>query len=118
MEDFIKYTGEDKEKFRESFRPQSERQVKARLAMEAIAMKEALDATEEELEQEYQKMAEVFKTELEKVKIVFPEKELKMDVACRKALAFVTEKAKIVEDTPAETASEEEPVISEEKSAE
>ena len=106
LEDFIKYTGENKEKFKESFRPQSERQVKARLAMEAIAKKEALDATAEELEQEYQKMAEVFKTELEKVKIVFPEKELKMDVACRKALAFIAEKAKVVEEIPAQAASE------------
>ena len=118
LEDFIKYTGEDKEKFRESFRPQSERQVKARLAMEAIAKKEALDASPEELEQEYQKMAEVFKTELEKVKVVFPEKELKMDVACRKALVFVTEKAKIIEETSATAKSIEKAVDIEEKSAE
>lgn len=99
FEDFIKYTGDDKQKFIETFRPQAIQQVKARLAMEAIAEKQSLAADADEIEQEYEKLAKSFDTEAEKLRMFFPEKELKNDIACRKALEFVVANAKPLKES-------------------
>ena len=37
LKDFLQYSGQTEEQFKETFRPQAESQVKTRLAMEAIA---------------------------------------------------------------------------------
>lgn len=96
LEDFIRYTGESAEKFKESFRPQAVRQVKARLAMEAVAVKEKLEAAAEEIEAEYQKLAEAYNAEVDKLRGLLPEAELSMDIACRKALEFIVQNGKAV----------------------
>ena len=45
----------DPESFRESFRPQAERAVKVRLALEKVAELENIVPTQEELDAEYEK---------------------------------------------------------------
>lgn len=109
LDDFMRYTGESKDKFYESFRPQAEKQVKVRLALEAVAQAESLAATEQELSAEYEKMAEQYKTDAQKLRSVISETELGMDVACRKALDLIVANAK-----PEEPKESEEPKASEE----
>ena len=48
LEDYLKYMGQTMEQFRASFMPQAEKQVKIRLALEAVAAAENIEASEEE----------------------------------------------------------------------
>ena len=86
-------------RFRKTFRPQAEKQVQIRLALEKIVELEALDATEEELDAEFAKMAENYKMDVEQIKKYVPAEQLKQDLLVNKAIdlvkntAVVTEKA-------------------------
>ena len=65
---YLQYMGQTMESFRASFREQAEKQVKIRLALEAVAAAEQIAATDEELEAELQRVADNYKMELAKVK--------------------------------------------------
>lgn len=93
---YMKYTGMDAQKFKESFRPQAERQVKVRLALEQIAKLEKFEATEEDLENEYKKMAEQYNMEIEKIKNIIPKTELEKDIVVEKAINLVRDSAVVV----------------------
>ncbi len=92
---YLQYTGMDKDAFRAGFREQAEKQVKLRLALEAIAKKEGLAATAEEIEAEYEKFAKQYQMEVDKIKAVISEKALAEDLAVDKAMKFVKEHAVI-----------------------
>ena len=77
LETYLKYTGTNVEEFKKTFRPQSEKQVKMRLALEKIVELEGLTATEEEISAEYEKVAANYGIEAEQVKASIPEKEEK-----------------------------------------
>lgn len=83
------------EAFRAGFRPQAERQVKIRLALEKIAQLENIVPTAEEIEQEFKDMAEEYRLDVDKVKAIIPESELVKDIVVEKALDLVRENAKI-----------------------
>lgn len=93
---YMKYTGMDSQKFKESFKPQAERQVKLRLALEKIADLENLEATEEDLENEYKKIAEQYNMEVEKIKNIIPKSELTKDIVVEKAIDLVRDNSVIV----------------------
>ena len=92
---YIKYTGMTLDSLRQQFRPQAEKQVKMRLALEKIASIEALDATEDEINTEYQKIADTYKVELDEVKKMIAAEDIKADILTGKALALVKENAKV-----------------------
>ena len=92
---YVKYTGMTLDALREQFRPQAEKQVKMRLALEKIAAIEALDATEEEINAEYQKIADTYKVELDEVKKMIAAEDIKADLLTGKALTLVKENAKV-----------------------
>lgn len=89
LEMFFQYTGQTMEQLRDSFRGQSERQLKIRLALEAVVAAEGIQATEEDIEAEYNKISEGYKTELEKVKATISPETLTKDIVLRKAVDFI-----------------------------
>ncbi len=107
LDEYLKYTGADKESFFGGFRPQAERQVKIRLALEAIAAEEKLTMTEEEMDEEFKVLAERYEMKEEEVRRVVPVQELAQDLCVEKAIKFVREKAKITEVTAEEAAAKE-----------
>lgn len=92
--DFLKYTGDTEEKFRANFRDQAESQVKTRLAMEAVAAAEGFTASDEEIEEEYKKLAEQYHMDIEKIRAVIGKREISEDILCRKAIEVITSTAK------------------------
>jgi trigger factor len=74
-------------------RPQAERQVKARLALEKIAALENVEATEEDINGEYEKIASAYGIELEQVKDSIDASAIAEDMKVKKALDLVKEKA-------------------------
>ncbi|PWM98121.1 MAG: trigger factor [Massilioclostridium sp.] len=97
MDMYMQYTGMDQKAIREQFRPQAEKQVKTRLALEKIVELENIEPSEEDIEAEYNKLAERYKMEADKVKALVPVEELKKDLAVNKAIDFLKENAEIEE---------------------
>lgn len=95
MKTYMQYTGLDNEKFKKEFRPMAERQVKLRLALEKISELEKLEPTTQEIENKYEEYAENYKMDVEKIRTFIPEKDIKMDLSCEKAIDFLRENAKI-----------------------
>ena len=90
---YMQYTGMDTDSFRKGFREQAEKQVKVRLALEKIAALENIQVADEDLEAEYDKYAEQYQLDVEKVKAFIPAKDLAKDLAVGKAMDLVKESA-------------------------
>ena len=92
---YFKYTGMNLDSLREQMRPQAERQVKARLALEKIAALENLEATEEDINAEYEKIANAYGIEIDQVKASIDSDAIAADMKVQKAMELVKEKAVI-----------------------
>ena len=92
---FMKYTGQTIETLKTQFRPQAEKQVKTRLALEYIAKAEGLTATEEDVNTEYQKIADAYGIEVDKVKASVEAGAIEADVVVGKAVLLVRDNAVI-----------------------
>ena len=97
LEDYLKYMGQTVEQFRASFMPQAEKQVKIRLALEAVAAAENIEASEEEVSAEIKRIADQYKMEEDKVRELVNVDDLKKDLAINKAIDFIKSHANIVE---------------------
>ena len=60
MDQYLELTGTTKEDLELNFRPMAEKRVKADLILEAIAEAESIEATEEDLDKELEKLAEQY----------------------------------------------------------
>ena len=92
---YFKYTGLTLEALREQMRPQAERQVKVRLALEKIASLEALTVSEEETNEEYQRISDAYNVPVDQVKSMIAAEDLNADIVVGKALKLVRESAKV-----------------------
>lgn len=102
LADYLKYMGMTLEQFRAQFKEQADKQVKMRLAMEAIVAKEGITASDEEFEEEVKRIADAYKMEADKVKSIVDAAAVKADLAINKAIDFVKEKANVVTAEPKE----------------
>ena len=90
---YFKYTGLDLDSLRAQMRPQAERQVKGRLALEKIAALENIEATEEDIEQEFKGIADAYGIDVAQVKASISADAIAADMKVKKALDLVKEKA-------------------------
>ncbi len=97
LADYLKYTGLTIDQFKENFRAPAEIQVKLRLALEKIAELEKIEIDDAALEEQYAKLAEEHKMDVEKVKAIIPAESLKADIAAEKAFDLVKTNADITE---------------------
>ncbi len=104
---YFKYTGQTMEQLRDSFRPEAERQVKIRLALEKIAKTEKIKAGKKELEDKYQELATKYNVEIDYIKKSISEESLSADISNAKTLDFLKEHAVITEEKPEEPKVEE-----------
>lgn len=95
MDMYLQYMGMTMDQLRAQFADQAEKQVKMRLAMEAIVDKENIVTSDEEFDAEVQRIADAYKMETEKVKAIVDADAVKKDLAVNKAIDFVKEKANI-----------------------
>lgn len=97
LETYLKYTNSTIDDFKKSFRPQAESQVKFRLALEKIVELENIVASDEDVNAQYEKMANDYGMEVDKVKAAVPASEIAKDLAVGKAIDFVKENAVVTE---------------------
>lgn len=96
VDQYMKFTGMDSAKFIEILKPQALKRIQSRLVLEAIAKAENIVASQEEIDEQMEKMAKAYNMEVEKVKELIGEEEKKQmgaDIAVQKAVDLVTEAA-------------------------
>ena len=93
LKTYMQYTGMTLDAIRAQLRPQAEKQVKIRLALEKIAVLENLDATEEEINEEYARIGATYSVEVDEVKKMIAAEDIKADLLTAKAMALVKENA-------------------------
>lgn len=92
---YMKYTGMDANAVLEMYKPEAQRRVKMRLALEKIAELEKIEPTEEEINAEYDKMAEAYNMEADKVKEIIPVDSVKEDLGVQLAMKHIKDNAVI-----------------------
>ena len=97
LADFMKYTGQDEKSFRNQYRDQAEKSVRANLVLEAVENVEKFEATEEEIDAEIEKFAKQIGQNVEDLKKNLTEGDreyFKADVIRDKAVKFLCDNAK------------------------
>lgn len=97
LKTYLQYTGMTLDAVREDMRPRAISQVKTRLALEAIAAKENIEATDEDVEEEIKNTAAAYAMDIEEVKKYMPVDGVKADIKVKKALDLVKAEAVITE---------------------
>lgn len=98
LADFMKYTGQDEKSFRNQYRDQAEKSVRANLVLEAVENVEKFEATEEEIDAEIEKFAKQIGQNVEDLKKNLTEGDreyFKADVIRDKAVKFLCDNAKV-----------------------
>ena len=96
VDQYFQFTGMTREKFLETSTPEAERRIKSRLVLEAIAKAEDIQVSEDELNEELKKMADMYQMDLEQLTGLVGDSEkdaIKQDIAVQKAVDLVTEAA-------------------------
>lgn len=99
MDQYFQYTGLTMDKMIDDTKPQALKRIQTRLVLEKIAEVEDIQPSEEEVNEEIAKMAEMYKMEADKLKELIGETEMnqmKKDMAVQKAVTLIAEAAKEV----------------------
>lgn len=97
LADFMKYTGQDEKSFRNQYRDQAEKSVRANLVLEAVENVEKFEAAEEEVDAEIEKFAKQIGQNVEDLKKNLTEGDreyFKADVIRDKAVKFLCDNTK------------------------
>ena len=114
MDQYFQFTGTSMDQLMEQVKPEATNRIKASLVLEAIAAKEQFEISEEDVEAEITKMAEMYHMEVEKIKEIMGENEkesIKRDLSIQAAVNLITENMKVkapAKDEAAEVESDEE----------
>lgn len=92
---YFKYTGMTLDSLREQLRPQAEKQVKLRLALEKIAKLEKIKVGKKEIDEEIKRIADSYQMDVEQVRGMVPEESIAEDLKVKKAMDLVKEQAVI-----------------------
>ena len=95
VKDYLKFANITMEQFRENFKDAATKQINLRLVLEKIAATESITATEEEIEKQYNELAEEHKMDVEKVKGIISAENLAEDIKVEKAFNLVRDNADI-----------------------
>ena len=93
MEQYAQMMGGDLNTMRQAFRPAAEKQAKVNVTLAKIIEVEGLDVTAEEIEAEYADLAAKNELELDKIKNIVPENEVRDSLQYRKAVNFLVNAA-------------------------
>jgi len=95
LKTYFQYTGMDLDKLRAQMRPDAERQVKTRLALEKIAELENVEVSDEEVDAEYKRIGDAYGMEIDKVKELVEKDGVVADLKVKKAVDIVKDSAAV-----------------------
>lgn len=96
LQQYFQYTGMTAEQYMEQMKPRALKNIQSRLVLEAVAVAENVEVSEEDMDAEMGRLAEMYKMDVEKVKGLFGDsqkEEMKKDLAIQKAITLVTDAA-------------------------
>ncbi len=93
MEQYAQMMGGDVTTMRNAFRPAAEKQAKTNVTLAKIVEAEGITVSEEEIAAEFEAMAKEYSMEVEKIKTMVPEAEIKASLETRKAVKLLTDNA-------------------------
>ena len=96
LEQYMQFSGTTPQMMQEEIRPQALLRIQSRLVLEAVVAAENIEATEEEVAEELEKMASMYQMEIDKLKELVGEEEQKqiaLDLAVQKAVTLVVDAA-------------------------
>lgn len=111
MDQYFQFTGTSMEQLMEQVQPEATNRIKASLVLEAIAAKEKFEISEDKIDAELAKMAEMYHMEVEKIKEIMGDNEkesMKRDLSIQEAVNLITENMKIKAAEKEEEVEEEE----------
>lgn len=97
IDQYFMFTGLDMDKMKEEMKPSALKTIKSRLVLEAVVAAENIEATEDELKEEVEKIAEMYGMEADKLAETIGDNEkdmMKKDVCIRKAAELIANEAK------------------------
>ena len=105
---YLQYLGQDMNAFRASNRPAAESRCRLQILVDKVAEAEGIDCTDEEIAEEYEKIAETYATDVENVKKNVPVDAVKDDMRARKAAELIYSTG-VATEPAAEEKAEEKP---------
>ena len=93
MDDYAKMMGGNTNALRESMRPMAETTVRSNVLLSAVVEAEGIEVSDEELEEEFAKVAEQYQMEVDQVKAALNAETVKADLASRKAVKLIVDSA-------------------------
>ena len=97
LETYVQMIGTDMKTFRENSRAAAEKKTRTEVLFRAVAEAEKIEVTEEELEKEYQQIADQYGIDLETVRAAINVEMIKEDVISRKAMNVIVDSGVAVE---------------------
>ena len=91
---YLGYLGQTQEQFKAQFMDGAKQQVKTQIALDAIVEAEKLEATEDEINAEIDKLAAQYDMEADKIKAAVPKDQIAQDVTTKKAVDLFVNSAK------------------------
>lgn len=93
LQQYMQYTGTTMDMLKDQFREEAGKRVKTSLVLEKICELEGIDATDAEVEKEYNKTAESNGMKLEEVKKYISEDDIKERIKGEKTVKFLVDNA-------------------------
>ena len=97
---YVEITGMTAEKIGEQMKPQAIKRIQTRLVLEAVVKAENITASDEDVDAQFDKMAEAYKMEKDQIKGMFGEEQIaqmKEDLAVQNAITFLVKEAALTE---------------------
>ncbi|NLZ61247.1 MAG: trigger factor [Acholeplasmataceae bacterium] len=98
---YLQYLGKTEEDYLRELEMQAEKTLRQQLVIEAIAKKEKLEATKDEIEKKYQEISEQYSSQnitVEQVRQAIPESAIIEEITHKKAVDLLVEKANIIRE--------------------
>ena len=89
LADFLKMTGQKMEEFRDSLKENAIKRIKVNLALDEIGKKENVEVTDDDINEEYKKMAEMYGMDVEEIKKYIPAENISSDLKSQKTLELL-----------------------------
>ncbi len=98
LDSYFAYSQTTRESLAENMRPDARTRVKISLGMAQVAKLEGISATEEDFDKEYQKLADMYKMDIEQIKSIFKSSDMGLEhsIISRKTMDFLLENSKLI----------------------
>ena len=99
FEQYLQFTGNSMEQLQEQMRPEAMKRIQASLVLEAVAAKEDIQISDEDVEAEIDKMAGMYHMDVAELKEIMGDAErenIKRDLSIQKAVRLIMDSTEVI----------------------